>query len=223
MTGSILVVQSDAYLFRNYSPGSVMQTIPKAAVKTVFYDDPAQASKVLAIPAAIQRHAKGPPGPIRLLPTRPFGQTILEAVQNAQTSIWISAYYISGSATRPIKDFYTALSQKAQEGLDVVIVSEFGPGTSSRVREATYNFACELKQSGIRVLFIRERRILHKKMILVDDQIAILGSSNLTMAGTLQSDEMNVEIRQPQFVAQMHADFERLFASAHTPETILKE
>ena len=191
-----------------------MQTIPKAAVQTVFYDDPAQASRVLDIPAAIQRHAKGPSGPVRLLPTRPFGQTILDAVQNAQSSIWISAYYISGNATRPIKDFYAAISEKAHQGLDVVIVCEYGPGTSSRVREATYNFACELEQSGIRVLFIRERRILHKKMILVDDQIALLGSSNLTMAGTLQNDEMNVEIRQPQFASQMNKDFKRLMADA---------
>ena len=221
MTGSILVVQADVYLFRSHSPGAVMQTIPKAAVQTVFYDDPTQASRVLAIPAAVQRHAKGPSCLVRLLPTRPFGQTILDAAQNAKTSIWISAYYISGSASQPIKDFYAALSAKARQGLDVVILSEFGPGTSSRVREATYNFARELEQSGIRVLFIREHRILHKKMILIDDQIALLGSSNLTMAGTLQSDEMNVEIRQPEFVALMQTDFERLFTIAHTPETVL--
>ena len=53
-------------------------------------------------------------------------------------------------------------------------------------------------------------RILHKKMILVDNQSAFLGSANLTMAGTLQSDEMNVEIRQPAFVTRMHKDFEIL-------------
>ena len=59
MTGSILVVQADVYLFRSKSPGAVMQTIPKAAVQTVFYDDPTQASRVLAIPAAVQRHEIG--------------------------------------------------------------------------------------------------------------------------------------------------------------------
>jgi len=57
-------------------------------------------------------------------------------------------------------------------------------------------------------------------MILVDGRIALLGSSNLTMAGTLQSDEMNVEIRQPDFIARVHRDFERLFASAHSPESL---
>lgn len=219
MTGSILMVQSGGYVFRENSPSVPMQTIPKAAVQTVFYDDPAQADRVLGIRAAL-RHTKSDPSFVRLLPTRPFGQAILEAAQNAQTSIWVSAYYISGSSTSPIREFYATLTQKAQQGLDVVVVSEYGPGTSARIREATYNFARELEQSGIRVLFMSGYRILHKKIILVDNRIALLGSSNLTMAGTLQSDEMNIEFRQPALVTQMRKDFERLFANAHPPGSI---
>jgi len=219
MTGKVLTVQSDGYVFREDTPAALMQTIPKAAVQTVLYDNPAQAKRVLGIQAAC-RHVKGELSPIRLLPTRPFGKTILEAVQNAQTSIWVSAYYLSGSSTSPIKDFYATLQEKAKQGLDVVVISEYGPGTSARIREATYNFARELESSGIRILFMSERRILHKKMILVDGRIALLGSSNLTMAGTLQSDEMNAEIRQPAFVARMRKDFERIIAKAKTAEFV---
>ena len=217
LTGRVLMVQSGSYVFQDDAPRGTMQNIPKAAVRYALYDDPAQADRVLGIRSAL-RHAEGEASFVRLLPTRPFGQAILEAVQNAHASIWVSAYYISGSSTSPIKDFYTALAEKAQQGLDVVVVSEYGPGTSARVREATYNFARELEQSGIRVLFMSGYRILHKKMILVDSQIALLGSANLTMAGTLQSDEMNVEIRQPAFVARMHKDFEKIMASAQTAE-----
>lgn len=215
LTGRVLMVQTSGYVFQDGAPRGTMQNIPKAAVRYVLYDDPTQADRVLGISSAL-RHAEGEPSFVRLFPTRPFGQAILEAVQNAQTSIWVSAYYISGSSTSPIKDFYAALAEKAQQGLDVVVVSEYGPGTSARVREATYNFARELEQSGIRVRFMSGYRILHKKMILVDNQIALLGSANLTMAGTLQSDEMNVEIRQPAFVARMQKDFEKIMASALT-------
>ena len=217
LTGRVLMVQSDGYVFQDNAPRGTMQNIPKAAVRYVLYDDPAQADRIFGIHSSL-RHVEGDPSFVRLLPTRPFGQAILEAVQNAQTSIWVSAYYISGSSTRPIKDFYATLADKARQGLDVVVVSEYGPGTSARVREATYNFARELEQSGIRILFMSGYRILHKKMILVDSQIALLGSANLTMAGTLQSDEMNVEIRQPAFVARMRKDFESIMASAQTSE-----
>ena len=213
LTGRVLLVQSGGYVFQDNAPRGTMQNIPKAAVRYVLYDDPAQADRVLGIRSAL-RQVEGDPSVVRLLPTRPFGQAILAAVQNAQTSIWVSAYYISGSSTRPIKDFYAALTEKAQQGLDVVVLSEYGPGTSARVREATYNFARELEQSGIRVRFMSGYRILHKKMILVDHQIALLGSANLTMAGTLQSDEMNLEIRQPAFVARMRKDFDKIMASA---------
>ena len=215
LTGRVLLVQSGGYVFQDNAPRGTMQNIPKAAVRYVLYDDPAQADRVLGIRSAL-RQVEGDPSVVRLLPTRPFGQAILAAVQNAQTSIWVSAYYISGSSTRPIKDFYAALTEKAQQGLDVVVLSEYGPGTSARVREATYNFARELEQSGIRVRFMSGYRILHKKMILVDSQIALLGSANLTMAGTLQSDEMNVEVRSPAFVARMRKDFESIVASAQT-------
>ena len=217
LTGRVLMVQTSGYVFQDDAPRGTMQNIPKTAVRYILYDDPAQADRVLGIRSAL-RLAEGDPSFVRLLPTRPYGQTILEAVQNAQTSIWVSAYYISGSSTRPIKDFYAALEEKARQGLDVVVVSEYGPGTSARVREATYNFARELEQSGIRVLFMNGHRILHKKMILVDNHIALLGSANLTMAGTLQSDEMNAEIRQTAFVAHMHKDFEKIMASAQTSE-----
>lgn len=222
LTGSVLMVQTDGYVFKEHNPTGLMQNIPKAAVRYVLYDDPAQADRVLGIRAAL-RHVEGGPSVIRLLPTRPFGKAILDAVQNAKTSIWVSAYYISGSSTSPIKDFYAALSEKAQQGLDVVVISEYGPGTSARVREATYNFARELERSGIHVLFMNGYHILHKKMILVDGQIALLGSANLTMAGTCQSDEMNVEIRQPEFVARMHKDFEKIMASAQTAEVVTQK
>ena len=217
MTGKVLMVQSGGYVFQENTPPGMMQNIPKAAVRYVLYDDLAQADRVLGIHTAL-RNVEGTPSFVRLLPTRPFGKTILDVVQNAKTSIWVSAYYISGSSTRPIKDFYATLGEKARQGLDVVVISEYGPGTSARIREATYNFARELEQSGIRVLFMSGYHILHKKMILVDGQVALLGSANLTMAGTLQSDEMNVEIRQPLFVARMRKDFEKIMASAQTAE-----
>ena len=219
LTGRVLMVQSDGYVFQDGSPRGTMQNIPKAAVRYVLYDDPAQADRVLGIRSML-RHVEGEPSFVRLLPTRPFGQAILDAVQNAQTSILVSAYYISGSSTSPIKDIYAALAEKARQGLDAVVVSEYGPGTSARVREATYNFARELEQSGIRVLFMSGYRILHKKMILVDNQIALLGSANLTMAGTRQGDEMNADIRQPAFVAHIRMDFEKIMASARTAEAL---
>ena len=219
LTGRVLMVQSGGYVFQDNAPRGTMQNIPKAAVRYVLYDDPTLADRALGIRSTL-RHVEGDPSFVRLLPTRPFGHAILEAVQNAQTSIWVSAYYISGSSTSPIKDFYAALAEKARQGLEVVVVSEYGPGTSARVREATYNFARELEQSGIRVLFMSGYRILHKKMILVDGQIALLGSANLTMAGTRQGDEMNIEIRQPTFVAHIRMDFEKIMASARTAEAL---
>ena len=219
LTGRVLMVQSSSYVFQDNASHGAPQNVPKTAVRYVLYADPTMAERAFGIRSAL-RHAEGEASLVRLLPTRPFCQAILEAVQNAQTSIWVSAYYISGSSTSPIKDFYTALEDKARQGLEVIVISEYGPGTTARVREATYNFARTLEQSGVRVLFMSGYRILHKKMILVDNQSAFLGSANLTMAGTLQSDEMNVHIRQPAFIARVRKDFEKIMASAKYAEVL---
>ena len=76
LTGNILMVQSDSYVFRDNSPASGMQTIPKTAVRTVFYDDPAQADRVLGIRAAL-RLTEGDPSFVRLLPTVEPGRRLL--------------------------------------------------------------------------------------------------------------------------------------------------
>ena len=72
----------------------------------------------------------------------------------------------------------------------------------------------ELARDGITVLFIQGYKSMHKKMIIVDDKIVLLGSSNLTVAGTTGSDEMNVRVDSPAFAQQAAADFARLRTQA---------
>jgi hypothetical protein len=51
LTGRVLMVQSGGYVFQDNAPRGTMQNIPKAAVRYVLYDDPAQADHILGIRA----------------------------------------------------------------------------------------------------------------------------------------------------------------------------
>ncbi|MBU1693741.1 MAG: phospholipase D family protein [Verrucomicrobia bacterium] len=196
------------------------QLIPKQQVKFVLYADPRKADSILGIARDRRLAESRTPTVVTVLPTHAFARAIFESAQAAQTSIWITAYYISGGRAPSIKGFYDILRQKAREGVDVVIVSEFGPGTSAFIRNEVMNFAHDLMRDGIQVLFIQEHRVLHKKLIIVDGQKVILGSSNLTTAGTSSSSEMNVEVSDPVFVDSAVEDFHRIRKRARPAEEL---
>ncbi|MBU1695094.1 MAG: phospholipase D family protein [Verrucomicrobia bacterium] len=215
LEGRVLSEPRGAYLFQPATPGTPVRQIPPQAVMFVLYEDSARAAQVLGIQQA-RRHTEAELTPVQVLPTRAFGQAILEAARQAQTSIWITAYYLSGSQTSPIRDFYEVLQVKAKQGVEVILIAEQGAGTSSHIKEASYNFAQELARSGIQVRYSRERRVLHKKLIIVDGRLAFVGSSNLTLSGTLQGYESNVQVTEPGFVQAVVADFRRLLARSQT-------
>ncbi|MDR0994525.1 MAG: phospholipase D family protein [Verrucomicrobiota bacterium] len=190
-------------------------------MKFVHYSDRAKAEQALGLKRAAQMGKEASVATATILPTEAFGQALTPTVQAATQSIWIAAYYISGNITGPIQEFYDTIREKARTGLDVVLVCEFSAGTPPAIRHATLNYADTLSQSGVTVLFIQGYKTMHKKMIIVDGKTVLLGSSNLTVAGTAGSDEMNVRVDSPGFARRAAADFARLRANA-IPSTELK-
>ena len=61
---------------------------------------------------------------------------------------------------------------------------------------------------------------MHKKMLLVDRDKVLLGSSNLTGAGVDVSDEFNVKIECEPFARQAEADIKRLAQQAQPIEQL---
>ncbi|MBP7828715.1 MAG: phospholipase D family protein [Kiritimatiellae bacterium] len=216
LEGRVLSESRGSYLLQPDAPSEPVRQIPSQAVMYVLYEDAARAAQVLGIEQA-RRHTEGEWTFVRVLPTRAFGQSLLEALRQAQTSIWITVYY---RRTSPIRDVYEVLQDKAKQGVEVILIAEQGAGTSSRIKEASYNFAQELARSGIQVRYLRERRVLHKKLIIVDGRAAFVGSSNLTLSGTLQGYESNVLVTETNCVARVMEDFRRIMGRSR--ETLEK-
>lgn len=210
LEGEVTSEQREQYSFRGNAAASVQQQIPKDAVKFVVYADRSKARQVLGLDQAARLGKDAAMASATVLPTESFGQALGPAMQAATQSIWITAYYISGYIEGPIKEFYDTIRAKARAGLDVVMICEFSTGTRPSVRHATLNFVEELARDGITVLFIQGGKTMHKKMIIVDGKTVLLGSSNLTVAGTAGSNEMNVRVDSPPFAKRAADDFARL-------------
>ena len=210
LEGQVLGEQRNTYIFRSDTPPAGQHQIPHNAVKFVLYGDRAKAHRILGLSHASQLGKDPAVASATILPTEAFGEALGPFAQAATQSVWIAAYYISGYISGPIKVFYDTIREKARAGLDVVLICEFSSGTPTSVRNATLNYADELARDGVTVRFIQGHKTMHKKMIIVDGKTVLLGSANLTVAGTVGSDEMNVRVDSPDFARQAAADFARL-------------
>lgn len=150
------------------------------------------------------------------LPQGAFGENLVEGVSQAKDSILVTSYNMSAGLYGPLGDFYAALKQKAQEGVEVVLITEFGPGTSAFLKRSVLNFASTLLADGIHVRFMQGHKVLHKKMVVVDGRTLWLGSANLTTAGLSLSSESNICVHDGAVAKAAETDFRKLFTEAKT-------
>jgi hypothetical protein len=180
-----------------------LKTIPPTGIKLLHFADPVRAAKYYGLPPANSPDLED----VVLLPTEAFGTDLVAGLQAAQKSIYILAYNIGGWTTSPIADVFRILKEKAQAGVEVELVLEFGSSTDKRLAAMVMNFAEYLKSSGIQVLYLQEYKVQHKKVVVVDGTTVWLGSANLTAAAMAGNDEMSACTRAPKVVAAAVADF----------------
>jgi len=99
------------------------------------------------------------------------GLFFVAALQSAQERIWISAPYFV-----PDEAVMKALELAALRGVDVRIITT-GKGDSLPVYLAAFHYMSELRGLGIRFYAYRPG-FLHQKVMLVDDNIASVGTAN---------------------------------------------
>ena len=89
----------------------------------------------------------------------------------------------------PDESLLLALTAAAQRGVEVtLIVSEIGD--QFLVFHAQRSYYEELLRAGVKIYLYRSPVLLHSKFIIVDDDIAVIGSSNLD----IRSFELNLEV-----------------------------
>lgn len=221
LSGNIVGETPDIYrTLLPASPSPLLTNVFVKAVRYVVYGTPTKARAALRLDETARALGANDPAKIEFLPTEAFGEAISAAVDAARERVWILAYYVSGGSHPAIQRFYEGLRGKARAGMDVRVISEFGKGTPMPIRNGTLNFAHTLQDDGVAVRFIQEYRVMHKKLLLVDRDKVLLGSSNLTGAGVDISDEFNVQIESEQFARQAEADFKRLAQRAEPIEKL---
>jgi len=95
-----------------------------------------------------------------------------------------------------------AITSAAQQGLDVqLFASEIGD--QPVVYHAQRSYYEALLRAGVRIWLYESPTVLHAKHFTIDDEVAVIGSSNMDMRSFSLNLEISVMIRSRMFVKQL--------------------
>lgn len=141
----------------------------------------------------------GPADEIEICPVIYLG-----AIREARRRIWIaSPYLVPDTATRQ------ALQHAALRGVDVRILL---PGMADHLLPwlTSYSYYPALHQAGVRVFRMKEG-FMHQKVLLVDMDLAMVGTINFDHRSFLLNFEQGVMICNTQFASSVHEMLQRDF------------
>jgi len=97
-----------------------------------------------------------------------------------------------------------AITTAAQCGLDVqLFASEIGDQVV--VYHAQRSYYEELLRAGVRIWLYKAPTVLHAKFFTIDDEVAVVGSSNMDMRSFALDLEISVMVRGASIIADLHA------------------
>lgn len=155
-----------------------------------------------ALPIGAIRCQLVPSGPDN--PLSPIHRLYVETLHNAKRRVWMmTPYFVPDSAV------LLALTNAALSGLDVRLLVP-RRNDNRLVRAVARSFYPDLLAAGVRV-FEFQPRMLHGKALLVDEEIAIVGSANVDPRSFWLNFELSVLARDAGVAAvladRIEADF----------------
>jgi cardiolipin synthase len=102
----------------------------------------------------------------------------------------------------PDESMLTALTTATQRGVHVeLFVSEIGD--QALVYHAQRSYYEQLLRTGVRIWLYKAPYILHSKHFTIDDDVAVIGSSNMDMRSFQLNMEITLMVRSAEYVADM--------------------
>lgn len=133
------------------------------------------------------------------------GQKLVELAGQAEQSIHFMAFSFTHD------ELGQTMRSRAKEGVAVHGVFE------TRGSEIEYSEYGRMKRQGLDVVQDGNPYTMHHKVIIVDEQIVVLGSFNFSGNADESNDENILIIHHPEIAAQYLAEFQRVYETALNP------
>lgn len=142
-----------------------------------------------------------------------YTKTVIELLRTAQRSIDIAAYtwkWYDHQANSAMQRFNYAVIEKARHGVKVRARFNHEHKDHCLTKENTRT-AQALRRYKVETRFDGTQVMSHLKLIIIDDEIAILGSHNLTSRSVSQNNETSLAIFGHKAVQRYVNYFEKLW------------
>lgn len=143
---------------------------------------------------------------LQIVASGPLGKwrTLLQAdcyaIARARRRVWIQTpYYL------PSETLNTALQTAALAGVDVRLMLP-ACSDSRTVDLASHSYLDDMMRAGVKILFY-EGGFLHAKLLVVDDDLTVIGSANMDFRSFEHNFEINAFVYDADFAARMAALF----------------
>jgi len=146
---------------------------------------------------AVQMIASGPDNERRVLRNIFFSM-----ITSAKKSVWLATPYFI-----PNDDILTALRVAALSGMDVRILFPAKPDKKLPFF-ASHSYFPSLLDAGVKI-YEYEKGFIHSKLLIVDGEVATIGTANMDMRSLNLNFEVNALLVQTASVKKMVTDFER--------------
>jgi phosphatidylserine/phosphatidylglycerophosphate/cardiolipin synthase-like enzyme len=132
---------------------------------------------------------------------REYPDLLIEKIKNSKQSVKILMFawrWYDGEVGAKIQKFNNEIIRASQRGVAVRAVCNFD------------HIASKLKPCGVDIKKIESKKMMHVKMIIIDEKIVFLGSHNLTKNAFEINHEVSVMIEEPLAVARCNNFFESI-------------
>ncbi|AOZ93185.1 cardiolipin synthase [Paenibacillus crassostreae] len=145
----------------------------------------------------VQMIASGPDNERRVLRNLFFAM-----ITSAEKSVWLATPYFI-----PDDDILTALKVAALSGIDVRILFPAKPDKKLPFY-ASHSYFPVLLETGVKI-YEYEKGFIHSKLLIVDGELATIGTANMDMRSLNLNFEVNALLLKTCSVQKMVTDFER--------------
>jgi phosphatidylserine/phosphatidylglycerophosphate/cardiolipin synthase-like enzyme len=145
---------------------------------------------------------------------RDYVPFLLSSINEAELYIHVVMYlmkYYPQDTLNGVSQLQKALIAAKQQDVDVKIVLERSDYNSSlnETNESTFVY---LDSMGLEVRFDPVSVTTHAKLVVIDDQIAFVGSSNWSKSAFEDNNEVNIKIQDRAAVRGMESYFQALWS-----------
>jgi phosphatidylserine/phosphatidylglycerophosphate/cardiolipin synthase-like enzyme len=132
---------------------------------------------------------------------------------NSKEEILLSSFKLEFT-DRPrgknLYNFFLALFAARARGVKVSVLFNWHADRKS-VAKTNFNAGCELKNKNITVKFLPNNRCCHSKLLIIDDEFALVGSHNLSVKSTTENFEISYLVTEKPEIKNLKEIYYKIF------------